>query len=121
MKKLEKLKICEMQEYDALSCSEQIEMKGGVTPLPPWLVSLLIDIVGYSLGSGSGSGSGSSGGSGNTTNVNIQLGGTNNTISVNGQTYSVGDSIYVQAADSIANGTIYNPSGMTIYLGSGGQ
>ena len=109
-KKLKKLKINKMQGFPVIGEQEQMALKGGT--IPPWVFSMLAELaISYDFTGGSDESDGNYGGSGN---VNIQLGGSDNIISINGEQHSVSDTIYIQAADSISNGTIYNPTGITI-------
>jgi hypothetical protein len=116
-KKLKKLSINKMHKFPVVSEQEQMTLKGGT--IPPWVFTLLAELaVDYILSSGdneSNEGNGNYGGSGSGSgNVNIQIGGSDNTIIINGEEHTVSDSIFIEAADSIANGTIYNPTGITI-------
>jgi len=114
-KKLKKLSINKMYEFPVISEQEQMALKGGT--IPPWVISLLAELaINYVLSSSDnesneGNGDGNYGGSGN---VIIQLGGSDNSVIINGEEHTVSDSIFIEAADSIVNGAIYNPTGITI-------
>ena len=102
-----------MHEFPVVSEQEQMTLKGGT--IPPWIFTLLAELaIDYIFSSGdneSNEGSGNYGGSGN---VNLIIGGANNSIIINGEEHTVSDSIFIEAADSIANSTIYKPTGIAI-------